>query len=65
MGGISFSAQLIGSALGVTIALVGGFIVYGVLKRTMGLKLSPEEEHAGADLSIHQITSTPGKESAW
>ena len=65
MGGISFSAQLIGSALGVTIALVGGFIVYGILKRTMGLKLSPEEEHAGADLSIHQITSTPGKESAW
>ena len=65
MGGISFSAQLIGSALGVTIALVGGFIVYGVLKRMMGLKLSPEEEHAGADLSIHQITSTPGKESVW
>ena len=65
IGGISFSAQLIGSALGVTIALVGGFIVYGVLKRTMGLKLSPEEEHAGADLSIHQITSTPGKESVW
>ena len=65
MGGISFSAQLIGSALGVTIALVGGFIVYCVLKRTMGLKLSPEEEHAGADLSIHQITSTPGKESVW
>jgi len=31
----------------------------------MGLKLSPEEEHAGADLSIHQITSTPGKESVW
>ena len=65
IGGISFSAQLIGSALGVTIALGGGFIVYGVLKRTMGLKLSPEEEHAGADLSIHQITSTPGKESVW
>ena len=65
IGGISFTAQLIGSALGVTIALVGGFIVYGVLKRTMGLKLSPEEEHAGADLSIHQITSTPGKESVW
>ena len=65
IGGISFSAQLIGSALGVTIALVGGLIVYGVLKRMMGLKLSPEEEHAGADLSIHQITSTPGKESVW
>ena len=65
IGGISFSAQLIGSALGVAIALVGGFIVYGVLKRAMGLKLSPEEEHAGADLSIHQITSTPGKESVW
>lgn len=65
IGGISFSAQLIGSALGVAIALVGSFIVYGVLKRAMGLKLSPEEEHAGADLSIHQITSTPGKESVW
>ncbi|CAN1528966.1 AmtB Ammonia permease [Burkholderiaceae bacterium] len=65
IGGISFAAQLIGSTLGVAIALIGGFIVYGMLKRMMGLKLSPEEEHAGADLSIHQITSTPGKESAW
>ncbi len=65
MGGVSFLAQLIGTSLGVVIALVGSFIVYGVLKKTLGLKLTPEEEHQGADLSIHQITATPRRETNW
>jgi Amt family ammonium transporter len=65
MGGVSFLGQLIGTSLGVVIALVGSFIVYGVLKKTLGLKLTPEEEHQGADLSIHQITATPRRETNW
>ena len=65
MGGVSFLSQLIGTSLGVVIALVGSFIVYGVLKKTLGLKLTPEEEHQGADLSIHQITATPRRETNW
>ena len=62
LGGVSISSQLIGTALGVTIAFTGGLIVYGVLKFAFGLRLSAEEEHRGADLSIHKISSTPAND---
>jgi Amt family ammonium transporter len=65
LGGVHFGAQLVGTILGVAIALVGGFIVYGLLKRTLGLRLSPEEEFNGADLSIHRIGATPEREVPW
>ncbi|HSI43474.1 MAG TPA: ammonium transporter [Methylotenera sp.] len=59
MGGVSFLSQLIGTGLGIFIALAGGVIVYGLLKKAVGIRLSAEEEFNGADLSIHQIGSTP------
>jgi Amt family ammonium transporter len=65
LGGISLAGQLIGSFLGVSVALVGGFVVYGLLKLVMGLRLSQEEEFDGADLSIHRISSSPDRESSW
>ena len=65
LGGVSFSAQLIGSAMGVAWALLAGFALYGVLKATMGLRLSQEEEYEGADLSIHRIGATPEREVNW
>ena len=65
LGGVSFMAQLIGTLLGVAWALVGGFVVYGVLRVTMGLRLSAEEEYEGADLSIHKIGATPEREVNW
>ena len=55
LGGVSFWAQLVGSLVGVVVALIGGFIVYGLIGRTLGLRLSQEEEFEGADLSIHHI----------
>lgn len=58
LGGVSFMSQLIGTGLGITIALAGGLLVYGVLKATIGIRLSPEEEYNGADLSIHRVSST-------
>lgn len=58
MGGVSFISQLIGTALGVSIALLGGVLVYGTIKKLVGLRMSAEEEFNGADLSIHQIGST-------
>ena len=48
-----------------TVALAGGFLVYGLLKKTLGLRLSPEEEYQGADLSIHKIGATPEREVPW
>jgi ammonium transporter, Amt family len=65
LGGVSLGAQLIGTAMGVVWALVGGLVVYGLLKNTLGLRLSQEEEFEGADLSIHKIGSTPDREVNW
>ncbi|MGV3568965.1 MAG: ammonium transporter [Ramlibacter sp.] len=65
LGGVSLSAQLIGSLLGVAWALLSGFALYGGVKAVMGLRLSAEEEHEGADLAIHRIGSTPEREVNW
>jgi len=59
LGGVSLGAQLVGTGLGVVVALVGGYAVYGILKLVLGLRLTQEEEYQGADLSIHKITATP------
>jgi Amt family ammonium transporter len=61
LGGVSFTAQLIGTLAGVGVALLGGFVVYGAVKAISGLRLTEEEEFNGADLSIHKIGSI-GKE---
>ncbi|MFL9808597.1 MAG: ammonium transporter [Pseudomonas sp.] len=55
LGGVSLISQVIGSGLGMLVALVGGFGVYSLLKHSMGIRLSQEEEFNGADLSIHRI----------
>ena len=65
LGGVSFQAQLIGTLMGLLWALLGGLVVYGVLKLTMGLRMSQEEEYDGADLSIHKISATPEREANW
>ena len=65
VGGVSFMSQLIGTLMGVTIAFVGGFVVYFTVNKVVGIRLSAEEEFNGADLSIHKITATPERESGW
>lgn len=57
LGGISMISQCIGTLLAIVIALAGGFIIYGLLKVTMGIRLDQEEEFRGADLSIHRISA--------
>ena len=59
LGGVSFASQLVGTLAGCGFALVSGFIVYGGLKAFMGIRMSEEEEQAGADLSIHKIAARP------
>jgi Amt family ammonium transporter len=65
LGGVSLSSQLIGTAIGIAWAVGCGLVVYGVLKATMGLRLSQEEEFDGADLSIHKISASPEREANW
>ena len=53
--GVSLMSQLVGTGLGIVVALVGGFVVYGVLKAAVGIRMDAEAEFDGADLSIHKI----------
>lgn len=64
MGGVAFGAQVTGTLLGVSVALVGGFLTYGVLKAMVGIRLNRELEFKGADLSIHRIGSQPEYDSS-
>ncbi|MCB5187829.1 ammonium transporter [Methylobacillus caricis] len=59
LGGVHIISQLIGTLLGIAIALIGGFTVYGLIKMVVGIRLDAEQEYDGADLSIHKIASTP------
>ncbi len=59
VGGVSFTAQLIGTLLAIVIALISGGVIYGLLKRFVGIRLTEEQEFEGADLTIHRISSTP------
>ncbi len=65
IGGVSLLAQLIGTLGGIAVAAVGGLVVYGLLKQTVGLRLDPEAEFTGADLSIHKVSATAERETNW
>jgi Amt family ammonium transporter len=65
LGGVSLMSQIIGTALGIAIALAGGLLVYGGLKALVGIRLGPEQEFNGTDLSIHKITASPDREPGW
>ena len=65
MGGVSLAAQLVGTLGGVAVATLGSLMVYGILKRVIGLRLDPEAEFTGADLSIHKVSATAERETNW
>ncbi len=58
-GGVTFASQLVGSLLGAAYGLAVGVAVYGLLKATVGIRLTADQEHRGADLSIHKIRANP------
>jgi ammonium transporter, Amt family len=59
LGGVSLMAQVAGTGFGAMFGLAGGLGVYGALRAAVGIRLDPEQEFAGADLAIHQITAYP------
>lgn len=65
MGGVALASQLVGTLAGIVIALVGGFLIYGLLRVAAGLRLDAEEEYEGADLTIHRISASPDREVSW
>jgi len=65
IGGVSLVAQVIGTLGGVAVAVLGSLVVYGTLKRVVGLRLDAEAEFNGADLSIHKVSATAERETNW
>ncbi|WP_126443852.1 ammonium transporter [Sulfuricystis multivorans] len=65
LGGVALMSQIIGTLLGVAIAFGGGLAVYGVLKKTVGIRLDAEEEFEGADLSIHKVSASAERDTLW
>jgi Amt family ammonium transporter len=65
LGDVSLASQMIGTGLGIAVALAGGFLVYGALRRAVGLRLDPEQEFEGADLTIHRIAATSDRDASW
>jgi len=65
LGGVALGSQVVGTLGGVLVAVAGGLAVYGGLKMAIGLRLDPEEEYQGADLTIHKISATPEREASW
>ncbi len=58
LGGVSLVVQLMGTVLGISIAVLGALAVYGAINAVTGIRLSEEDEFNGADLAIHKISST-------
>ncbi len=59
LGGVSFFSQLLVTGGVVVVCLCASTLVYGLLKRTVGIRLSAHEELVGADLAVHMIESQP------
>uniref|UniRef100_Q31H24 Amt-family ammonium transporter n=1 Tax=Hydrogenovibrio crunogenus (strain DSM 25203 / XCL-2) TaxID=317025 RepID=Q31H24_HYDCU len=62
LGGVSMMSQILGTLAGVGVALIGGFLVYILVDKLMGLRMSDEDQYEGADLSIHKIHANPPRE---
>ncbi|MCG8490990.1 MAG: ammonium transporter [Sneathiellales bacterium] len=59
LGGVSLTVQILVSLLGCAYALGIGLVVYGLLRKTVGIRLDEQAEFDGADLSIHKIGAYP------
>jgi len=59
IGGVSFISQLGGTVLAILFALTSGFLVYGVLHKTVGIRMNEDDEFAGADLAYHHTGAYP------
>jgi len=59
LGGVSLRSQLLISVGIATFAAVSGFVVYGALKMTVGIRLNEQQESMGSDLTVHHIEANP------
>ena len=62
LGGVSLASQVVGTLMGVTIAFVGGYIVYLAVHKISSIRMDEEEQYLGADLTFHKTHANPPKE---
>jgi Amt family ammonium transporter len=59
LGGVTLASQVVGSLLAIGYALLLGTVVYWLVARIFGFRMSDEAQYAGPDLAIHQIHAYP------
>jgi Amt family ammonium transporter len=59
MGGVSLPVQVVGSLVLAAYAFVAGLVIYTIAKRTVGIRLTDEQQRRGADLTVHSIGALP------
>ncbi len=52
-------AQLIGTLSVFVFCIASGFVIFGLIKATVGLRVSEEEEHEGLDIGEHGLSAYP------
>ena len=57
--GASFSGQIIGALTIFVWVFVASYIVWSILKATMGIRVSPEEEETGVDVGETGMDAYP------
>ena len=45
------------------IAIIGGYLVYGLIKLLIGIRLSEEDEYIGSEVAIHKVAANPNDTS--
>ncbi|MBN2646712.1 MAG: ammonium transporter [Thiotrichales bacterium] len=62
LGGVSLMSQLVGVLLGVSVAFLGGYLVYWLIHRVTPMTMSAEEQYQGADLTFHKTQANPPRD---
>ena len=48
--------------MGAAFGALAGFVIYALVDKLLGLRLSAEDEQRGADLAVHKISANPEEE---
>ena len=62
LGGVSLMSQLVGTLIGIAIAVIGGGLVYKLVNHFVPLRMDDEEQYEGADLTFHHVRANPPRE---
>ncbi|MEM8973325.1 MAG: ammonium transporter, partial [Pseudomonadota bacterium] len=64
LGGVSLLSQIAGSVIGAAAGFIAGFIVFTIVDKLFGFRMTEEDEARGADLAIHNISANPEDDMA-